>query len=137
MGLYVSGDGSNRRGADQRSEGSHAPAARSASKGTFPFKAELDLAELDERGRPGPMWAGRATELSRSQLMFRSRKMCYDGRELMIAVHLVDDRPVALYGVVHRSEYDGDGLYATVVDLATLPETDAIHAWVAALAPRT
>lgn len=137
MGLYVSGDGSTRRGADQRGEGSTTPAARTAGKGSFAFKAELDLAELDERGRPGATWAGRATELSRSQLTFRSRRMCYDGRELMIAVHLVDDRPVALYGVVQRSEYDGDGLYRTVVDLATLPETDSVHAWVAALAPRT
>lgn len=137
MGLYVSGEGSTRSSAESRGSGTPPPASKSGGKSAFSFKAELDLAELDERGRPGANWAGRATDLSRSQLTFRSRRMCYDGRELMIAVHLVDDRPVALFGTVQRSDYDGDGLYKTVINLGSLPETDAVHAWVTALAPRT
>jgi len=108
-----------------------------AQKPGIPFKAEIDMAELDERGRPGPMWAGRACELSRSQIVVTSRRMCYEGREAMIAVHLVDDRPVALFGKVLRSEYDGDGLYKTTLALAPLPETDAVVAWIGKLATRT
>ncbi len=102
-----------------------------------PFKAEIDMAELDERGRPGPMWAGRACELSRSQIIVVSRRMCYEGREALVAVHLVDDRPVTLFGKVLRSEYDGDGLYKTTLALAPLPETDAVQAWISKLATRT
>lgn len=108
-----------------------------AQKPGIPFKAELDMAELDERGRPGPMWTGRACELSRSQIIVTSRRMCYEGREAMIAVHLVDDRPVALFGKVLRSEYDGDGLYKTTLGLAPLPDTDAVVAWIAKLSTRT
>ena len=62
--------------------------------------------------------------------------MCYEGREALIAVHLVDDRPVALFGRVTKSEYDGDGLYRTSLTLATLPETDAVHAWISKLVSR-
>lgn len=107
------------------------PIGASAKVGSgVAFRAELDIAEIDTRGRPGVVWTGRAAELSRSQLAFRSRRMCYEGRELLVAVHLVDDRPVPLYGMVARSEYDGDGLYRTVIDLLPLPETDAIRNWV-------
>lgn len=109
---------------------------RTPQKSSFTFKAELDLAELDDRGRPASSWSGRACELSRSHIMFASRRMCYQGRDLLIAVHLVDDRPVALFGKVTRSEYDGDGLYRTAVTLATLPETEAVQAWLLRLVPR-
>ena len=68
--------------------------------------------------------------------MINSRKMCYEGRETLIAVHLVDDRPVPLFGRVTKSEYDGDGLYKTVLELAPLPQTDATHAWIAKLTAR-
>jgi hypothetical protein len=100
------------------------------------FRAELDIAELDSRGRPGPAWSGRAVELSRSHLAFRSRRMCYEGRELLIAVHLIDDRPTPLFGAVSKSDYDGDGLYRTVIDLQHPPENDAVAAWINTLAPR-
>lgn len=100
------------------------------------FRAELDIAEVDTRGRPGLAWTGRATELSRSQLTFRSRRMCYEGRELVLAVHLVDDRPVPLYGMVETSDYDGDGLYRTIVNLLPLPETEAVKTWAAELQQR-
>jgi hypothetical protein len=111
-----------------------APAAAPRSaRNSFPFKADLDLAEVDERGRPGAPWPGRACELSRSHIAFRSRRMCYEGRAVLVAVHLVDDRPVALFGVVARSEYDGEGLYRTTLDLAALPKSDGVTAWLAGL----
>jgi hypothetical protein len=103
----------------------------------FSFKAEVDLAELDERGRPGAVWVGKSTELSRGHIVVCSRRMCYEGREILVAVHLVDDRPIVLFGVVRMSEYEGEGQYKTVLDLATLPETDAIQAWITELSPRS
>lgn len=115
----------------------HSPEpVRTNTRPAFPFKAEVDMAELDERGRPGPMWTGRAAELSRGHIVITSRRMCYEGREALIAVHLVDDRPVALFGRVGKSEYDGEGLYKTLLNLATLPETDAVQAWIAKLVSR-
>lgn len=100
------------------------------------FRAELDLSELDERGRPGGTWTGRAQDLSRSTLTFRSRRLCYEGRELLVAIHLVDDRPVILFGRVSRSDYDGDGLYKTSIALAELPDSEAVQRWMNALANR-
>ncbi|GEM_PF-1599392 len=106
------------------------PVSTAKTQGVFAFRAELDITEIDTRGRPGTVWTGRATELSRSNLSFRSRRMCYEGRELLIAVHLVDDHPVPLYGMVSKCEYDGDGLYRTSVNLLPLPESEAIRTWV-------
>ena len=105
-------------------------ADKSSDKTGYPFRADLDLAELDERGRPGPMWTGRACEIGRSHVCFKSRRLCYEGRELLLAVHLVDDRPVPLCGIVVGSDYDGDGLYRTRLTLIPIPDRDAVKAWV-------
>lgn len=137
MGLYVSGDNPTvRRTGDRRADHDQRADGRTSARPSFPFKADLDIAELDERGRPGATWQAKASELSRSHMVFRSRRMCYEGRELLVAVHLVDDRPMAMFGTVHKSEYDGDGLYKTTINLGQLPETDAAHAWVSSLVPR-
>ncbi len=138
MGSSLSSQPSRRRSdrADPNAPTHSSEPVRSAKPGV-PFKAEIDMAELDERGRPGPTWTGRARELSRSHIIVNSRRMCYEGREAIIAVHLVDDRPVPLFGKVLKSEYDGDGLYRTTLNLAPLPDTDAVHAWITKLATRT
>lgn len=119
------------RAAREAATDAERPRTVSQGKGqvVFNFKAELDITEIDARGRPGVVWAGRANELSRSHMAFRSRRMCYEGRELLIAVHLVDDRPVPLYGMVNKCDYDGDGLYKTSVNLLPLPESDAVRTW--------
>lgn len=96
---------------------------------SYPFSAALDVTELDERFRPGPTWSARAAELSRSFLVFRSRRMCHLGRRLLVAVHLVDDRPVPLSGTVRQCEYDGDGLHRIRIDLLPVPEREAIRDW--------
>ena len=104
------------------------------------FKAEMDITELDDRRRASLTWPGRGVEISGSQLVFRSRRMCYAGRSLCFAVHLVDDRPVPLFGEVASSEYDGDGLYKTVLSLLPLPEDESIKVWLAGVSghsPRT
>ena len=73
----------------------------------FAFSAEIDLTELDMRYRPGLSWSGRAIEIGPSHVVFRSRRMCYEERRILIAVHLIDAMPVALYGEVTACEYDG------------------------------
>ena len=94
-----------------------------------PFLADMDIAELDDRRRPGAIWLGRGHELSRPHLSFRSRRMCYDGRSLIVIVHLVDDRPVSLYGTVRDCEYDTDGLYRTLIELAPIPDEPGLVLW--------
>ena len=93
------------------------------------FDADLDLTELDDRDRPGLVWSGRGRELSRAHMVLRSRRMCYQGRRLLIAVHLIDDRPVPLMGRVTSCEYDGDGLYRVEVELMQVPERPEINQW--------
>lgn len=94
------------------------------------FDAELDLCELDDRDRPGTTWTARGRELSRSHLIVRSRRMCYAGKRLLVAVHLVDDLPVPLFGKVVRCDYDGDGLYKVEIELMKVPDAPEILVWI-------
>jgi hypothetical protein len=93
------------------------------------FQAEVDLAELDERDRPGMTWQSKSAELSRSNLVLVSRRMCYVGRSLAIAIHLIDDRPVPLLGRVVSCEYNDDGLYRIDLDLLKIEEGHAVYQW--------
>ena len=94
------------------------------------FEAELDIAEIDERGRPDHPWIARARLLSRSNIVIRSRRMCYLGREVILAIHLIDGSPVGLYGRIESCDYDGDGQYVVDIDLISLPDRPELHAWV-------
>jgi len=110
------------------------PAPRPApvrKPGSLKFDAELDLCELDDRERPGPSWLGKGRELSRSNMVFRSRRMCYPGRRILAAVHLIDDKPVMLFGKVLSCEYDGDGMYRVDLELQRAPDRVELAAWVA------
>ncbi|MBY0113586.1 MAG: hypothetical protein K2Y21_12250 [Phycisphaerales bacterium] len=93
------------------------------------FQAELDLAELDERDRPGMTWQAKTLELSRSNLVLVSRRMCYIGRHLAMAIHLIDDRPVPLLGRVVSCEYNDDGLYRIDLDLLKIEEGHSVYEW--------
>lgn len=94
-----------------------------------PFDAELDCGELDDRDRPGPPWTAKAIALSRSSMVFVSRKMCYVDRMLIIAVHLIDCKPAPLFGRVAACEYEGDGRYRVELELQPIPEGRAFVSW--------
>jgi hypothetical protein len=93
------------------------------------FDAELDMCELDDRDRPGPVWTARGRELSRSHLLVRTRRMCYAGRRVLVAVHLIDDLPVPLFGKVINCDYDVDGLYKVELELLRVPDRPEIAIW--------
>ncbi len=93
------------------------------------FQAELEVSEIDERNRPGPAWAAKSIELSKSHLVFLSRRMCYPGRVLAVAVHLIDDRPVPLLGRVVSCGYCDDGAYKVDLDLSRIPDGHSIYEW--------
>ena len=87
------------------------------------FEADLDVFEVDERLRPGAPWSARARELSRHAISFVARRMTYPGSMLGIAVHLIDARPVVLYGRVMECEYAGGGRHRSRVEFEALPDT--------------
>lgn len=93
------------------------------------FDAELDVAELDDRLRPVTTWSARSTSVNRSSLGFRSRRMCYPKKLLMIAVHLIDDKPTILAGRVTTCDYDGEGLYSVKVELMPKPVSEELRQW--------
>lgn len=55
--------------------------------------------------------------------------MCYPGRVLALAVHLIDDRPVPLLGRVVNCQYSDDGLYRVDIDLIRIPEGHSVYSW--------
>jgi hypothetical protein len=101
------------------------PAAKTPSKASpvYPFDAELEMAEIDERGKAGIPWSARARTLSRSGMTVSSRRMCHTDRRVLIAVHRVDDEPAVLLARVADCRYETDGLH--LLELELLPMTDA------------
>jgi len=93
------------------------------------FRADLDLAEIDDRMRPGPAWAARSQLLSRSEMVVLSRRMSYVGRQILIWVHLIDSRPTPLMGRVTECDYYADGAYRIVLFFVPVPDSDAVIAW--------
>jgi hypothetical protein len=96
-----------------------------------PFRADIDIAELDDRSRPGLAWAARTQSLNRSHLVVLSRRMSYPKRLMLVAVHLIDAKPTPLMGRVTECEYHADGLYRIVLELIPLPESEVIAQWFA------
>lgn len=101
------------------------------------FSADLDVSELDDKAQPGPTWSARAATISRSHLIVLSRRMSYPGRYLLVAVHLVDDRPVPLLGKVSACDYDAEGLYHIILDLVPIPTKLHVEPWIAHLTSST
>lgn len=101
----------------------------------YRFEAVMNAAEVDERNRPGAAWSAKAVRLSRSNLVFTARRMCYIESRLFIAVHLIDAAPAPLFGVVHNCEYEGDGLYRVDLELGEPPESVALDEWLHAQTP--
>lgn len=93
------------------------------------FEADLDVAELDDRARPVSSWGAKGRELNRSALTFMSRRMCYPGRHVVVAVHMIDSSPVPLFGRVVACEYEGDGLCRVELELLEVPEDKPIRDW--------
>jgi hypothetical protein len=89
------------------------------------------MCEVDDRDRPGPAWTARAKQISRSSVVIRSRRMCYVGALVMVAIHLIDAKPVVLHGRVRQCDYDGEGLYRLDVDLLPIPDKATLKAWMA------
>lgn len=95
-----------------------------------PFSAELDAAELDDRERPGAPWTAKAQIINRSHLVLLSRRMCFLGRLVIVAVHLVDDQPMILLGRTVECEYHGEGLYRVILELQKLTHNLDIDTWI-------
>lgn len=65
-----------------------------------------------------------------------SRRMCYPGRHVIVAVHLIDATPVPLFGRVAVCEYESDGLCRVELELLEVPEERAVRDWLEGIARR-
>jgi hypothetical protein len=84
---------------------------------TVPFRAEVELAELDESGSPGPAWPGRIREVSRTHVAILTRRMCYCGRRLRVTVQATEGSAKVLAGEVESCEYKAAGMHRIVLSL--------------------
>lgn len=97
------------------------------------FSADVEMCDLDARLRSGPSWPARSVSISTSRLWVRTRRMCYTGARVAVAIHLVDARPVVLVGTIRRCEYDAESMYDVEIELETVPGRDALRPGGAAL----
>lgn len=111
------------------------PTSKPTTKG-HSFDAELEVGEMDERGHPGAAWGARGREVSRERLVFLSRRMVRRDSHVIIAVHMVDDEPMPLFGKVMDCDYEADGLHRIVVEFRPVPWNDELHGWIADRAKR-
>lgn len=106
---------------------SHAPREKGCRPLGHRFDAPVRVCELDERLRTSSPWPARALELSRSHLVFLSRRMVYHGRTVVVILDLLDDKPTLLCGRVVTCEYDEDGMHRIDMDLVQMPQSESIR----------
>lgn len=93
------------------------------------FTAELDLVELTDTGRQNAIWSARAIGLSKSSLIVRSRRMVYAHQAIGALIHLVDSKPVVLFGRATSCDYAGEARYVIDIDLIAIPSAGPIATW--------
>lgn len=104
---------------------------RGSTGAGHPFDAELEVGELDERGRVGAPWSARGRTVSRERLVFLSRRMVRRDSQVLVAVHMVDDEPMPLFGKVMDCDYEADGLHRVVVEFRPVPWDEGLRGWMA------
>jgi hypothetical protein len=110
--------------------------APSPFPGGRPFRADVDMAELDSRGRPGATWTAHSQHLGRGNLSVLTRRVAYEGSTLVVAVHLLDSEPTVLCGVVRACDYVGEGIHRLILDLQPVPSVEEVTRWAMGRAPR-
>lgn len=108
-----------------------AEAAGVAGVHGHPFDAQIEVGELDEKSRPGVAWVAKGREVSRERLVFLSRRMVRAGSLVIIAVHLLDDAPMPLFGKVVECEYQSEGMHRVVVEFRAVPWDSDLRVWMA------
>jgi hypothetical protein len=89
------------------------------------------VTELDHRGQPGASWDCRLIDISRGGVGLRSRRMSFQGRQLLIEVEQSPGTAKLLFGVVRQSRYSAGEGYAIGVEFRTMPRNSAIRNWLA------
>jgi hypothetical protein len=96
------------------------------------FESTATITELDEFGSPGASWRVRLSDLSRSGLGLRSRRMVHLGRRVLLELRTTEARGTkVLFGTVRQSRYsEGEG-YVVGIAFKALPRTTVIRDWLA------
>lgn len=108
--------------------GSPLAALRTKPRG-FEFRAEVDASELTDKGLPGQAWACRSVMLSKSAIAILSRRMIHVGKQVVLAIHRIDDEPVGLFGKIAECEYHADGLHVVLVELLPVTDHEMLGEW--------
>jgi hypothetical protein len=108
----------------------HDYAAKRREFDRLSFESTAILTELDEFGNPGASWSVKVSDLSRSGLGIRSRRMVHLGRRVLLELHTAQSHTTkVLFGTVRQSRYsEGEG-YVVGVAFKALPATAAIRNW--------
>lgn len=96
------------------------------------FDADLEVGEMDDRGRPSAAWSARGREVTRERMVFMSRRMVRAGALVLIAVHMIDDEPMPLFAKVLECDYESEGRHRVVVEFRPVPWSAEIRTWLAA-----
>ena len=114
----------------------YAPRPLSSPTRTFPpgkrphsFETELVVGEVDDRGRPSTAWAARGKDVSRERLVFLSRRMVRVGSLVIVAVHMIDDQPMPLFGKILECEYASEGMHRVVLEFRPVPWSVELRTW--------
>jgi hypothetical protein len=90
----------------------------------------VEVTELDELGRPAASWTCASSDISRSGMGLRSKRMAFPGRGVLILLGAVgSESSKALYGVVAQSRYSPGEGYVIGVEFESMPDTAEIRAW--------
>jgi hypothetical protein len=100
------------------------------------FEAGVTAAELNDSNQPGPKWSARSVRISSSHVVISSKRMSYTGRNIFLAIHKVDSRPMVLAGCVESCCYVANGFYCIVVGLRGIPDGEVADAWSDSFLPR-
>jgi hypothetical protein len=91
----------------------------------------VTVTEIGDRGHPSDSWECRLIDISRGGIGLRSRRMSFQGRQLLVEVEQSAGIAKVLFGVVRQSRYSQGIGYAIGVEFRTLPQSPAIRNWLA------
>ena len=115
----------------QAKDGDAPPTDERRAHGRVGFTTRVWVHELDDSNAPGEGHVADAADISRSGMGFRSRRMYYIGRTIVIILTLSTERK-PMFGIVRSSRYTYGGQHHVGVEFCAKPPGDRLHAWIEA-----
>jgi c-di-GMP-binding flagellar brake protein YcgR len=87
---------------------------------------------MDTTGTPQAPWRAVTTDISRSGIGLRTRRIVVPGRRVLITLRIPGGQAKFLHGEVRHASYESAGAYRVGVEFEAMPGTDEVRYWVAA-----